>query len=311
LLCLSLLAPRAGAVILANKRPLNTTAPPGTLATAGWQYEGEWQGLLGTAISVNSFITAEHIGGGVGDYFTFGGRRYKVTAGYDDPNSDLQVWHIRGRLPTWAPLNRTLNETGKTAMIFGRGTLRGGEVRYNDQLKGWFWGASSGQTSWGMNQITASSSGKADAEAGGARIKGTRLYWTFDRDGMKQEGALSPGDSGGGVFIESDGKWVLAGVNFATQGDFAFPGSGVVEHAALLDFGGLNAGDSLIEDTAADIPARQFATRVGTQMDWITDVLQGRITATLSATPAAGVPEPVALAPSMILLTLASRRRRR
>jgi hypothetical protein len=160
-----------------------------------------------------------------------------------------------------------------------------------------------------MNQITASSSGKTDPEAGNQRIKGTRLYWTFDRDGMKQEGALSPGDSGGGVFIESDGRWVLAGVNFATQGDFAFPGSGIVEHAALLDFGGLNAGDSILEDLPQDIPARQFATRIGTQMDWITDVLQGRITPTLSATPASGVPEPVAAAPLMLML-LAARRRR-
>jgi hypothetical protein len=289
---LLLLCTRAGAVILSNKRALNTGAPTGAFANAGWQYQGEWQGFLGTAISVNTFITAEHVGGSVGDFFTFAGRRYKVTAGYDDPDSDLQIWHIRGRLPAWAPLNRTLDETGKTAMIFGRGTLRGGEVNLNGQLKGWFWGAPSGVTSWGMNQITASTAGKADAENGGARLKGTRLFWTFDRNGLRHEGALSPGDSGGGVFVQSGGKWVLAGVNYATQGDFAFPGSNVIEHAALLDFGGLNAGSSVLEDAAEDIPSRQFATRIGTRMDWITDVLSGQITPSASATPAAGVPEP-------------------
>jgi hypothetical protein len=299
-------------VILASKRALNTTAPTGAFANAGWQYEGEWQGLLGTAISKNAFVTAEHIGGSVGDFFTFAGRRYKVTAGYDDPNSDLQIWHIRGQFPTWAPLNRSLTETGKTAMIFGRGTLRGGEIRQNDQLKGWYWGDASGTTSWGMNQITASSSGKADAENGGARLKGTRLFWTFDRNGLRQEGALSPGDSGGGVFVDNDGVWSLAGVNLATQGDFAFPNSNTVEHGAIVDFGGLNAGNSVLEDTLEDIPSRQFATRIGTQLSWIDSVLKGQVAPTASATPATGVPEPTIAAPVMMILSMIwSRRPRR
>ena len=81
----------AHAVILYAKRLRNTTAPNGPLASSGWQWEGNWGAFLGTPISKNYFITAEHIGGTVGDAFVFNGRRYYTTATYDDPQSDLQI----------------------------------------------------------------------------------------------------------------------------------------------------------------------------------------------------------------------------
>lgn len=45
----------------------NTTAPTGSLTNSGWQYEGEWNGFLGTAIAPRYFITAKHVGGSIGD----------------------------------------------------------------------------------------------------------------------------------------------------------------------------------------------------------------------------------------------------
>src|SRR2546422_10688353 len=44
----------------------NTTAPGGSLTNSGWQYEGTWGGFLGTPIAPKYFITAEHVGGGIG-----------------------------------------------------------------------------------------------------------------------------------------------------------------------------------------------------------------------------------------------------
>jgi len=47
------------------------------------------------------------------------------------------------------------------------------------------------------------------------------LKLTFSRNGLTNEGALSGGDSGGGVFINDSGKWKLAGINYLVDGPFA------------------------------------------------------------------------------------------
>jgi hypothetical protein len=48
---------------------INTTAPSGELAGSGWQYEGLFDGFLGTVVASNYFVTANHISGSVGDVF--------------------------------------------------------------------------------------------------------------------------------------------------------------------------------------------------------------------------------------------------
>src|SRR5262249_50106396 len=77
----------------------NTTAPSGSLQDSGWQYEGSWGGYLGTAIAPNYFLAAKHIGGNVGDSFTFDGVSYTTTAVFDSPSSDLRLWRVNGTLP--------------------------------------------------------------------------------------------------------------------------------------------------------------------------------------------------------------------
>src|SRR5436190_17779127 len=52
----------------------NTSAPTGVLAGSGWQYEGQFGLFLGTVI-----VTAKHIGGSVGQTFTFNGTDYTTT----------------------------------------------------------------------------------------------------------------------------------------------------------------------------------------------------------------------------------------
>src|ERR1700731_563949 len=64
-----ILAPTpSGAVILygTGDPSANTSAPTGALAGSGWQYEGQFAGVLGTVIASNYFITAKHVGGSVG-----------------------------------------------------------------------------------------------------------------------------------------------------------------------------------------------------------------------------------------------------
>ena len=71
------------AVILygTNDPSINTTAPGGELAGSGWQYEGQLNAaFIGTVIASNYFVTANHIGGNVGELFFFNGNSYTTTA---------------------------------------------------------------------------------------------------------------------------------------------------------------------------------------------------------------------------------------
>src|SRR2546423_5796984 len=98
--------PPLGAVVLygTGDSTANTSAPTGTLAGSGWQYEGQFNGLCGTVIASNYFVTAKHIGGSVGDIFIFNGANFTTTAVFPDPSSDLQIWQVAGTFPIHAPL---------------------------------------------------------------------------------------------------------------------------------------------------------------------------------------------------------------
>src|SRR5262245_50429483 len=97
-------ASAANAVVLQSTSLRNTTEPSGALAGSGWQYEGSWRGFNGTPISKKYFITAEHIGGGVGDKIRINGRAFTTTAMWDDPTSDLRIFTVNKRFDAWAPL---------------------------------------------------------------------------------------------------------------------------------------------------------------------------------------------------------------
>src|SRR4051794_40967389 len=190
----------ARGVILYQTAMRNTWAPADSLLNSGWQYEGKWGAFLGTAISTRHFITAEHVGGSVGQTFNYHGKIYTTKAVYDDPKSDMRIWLVdRPFTDKYAPIYRGTAEVGKQSVVIGRGTQRGTEVRVNNQLKGWRWGTSDGATSWGTNVI----SGLVN---GGTGI-GTVLQVKFDATSGRNEGTLTGGDSGGGAFINDNGVW--------------------------------------------------------------------------------------------------------
>ena len=119
----------------------NTTAPAGALLDSGWQLQGVWGSSLGTPIAANYFVTAKHLGGNVGDTFTFGGTSFQTTALFDSPGSDLRVWRVNGTFANFAPLDRDASVIGQTGVVIGRGTQRGGDGTVSGQLRGWTWGA--------------------------------------------------------------------------------------------------------------------------------------------------------------------------
>lgn len=148
----------------------NTTPPAGALTNSGWQYEGQWGGFLGTPIAPQYFMAAQHIGGSVGQTFTFNGVGHTTTAYWNDPNSDLRIWKVNGVFTNYAPLYSTNNETGKPLVVIGRGTQRGDPVTVTEAqtqtnssgqrvtntvavLCGWQDGAADGVMRWGQNQV--------------------------------------------------------------------------------------------------------------------------------------------------------------
>ena len=215
----------------------NTSAPGGTLAGSGWQYEGQFGGFLGTAIASNFFVTAKHIGGSVGDTFTFNGVNYTTVAVFPDPSSDLQIWQVAGSFPSHASLFSEApgTEVNFALVVFGRGTQRGDPVLVgNDShLGGWLWGASDSVQRWGTNVI---SSIETDP------TYGKLLRAPFDSNAGTNEAHLSAGDSGGAVFVfnSATSRWELAGINLAVDGPFSASSSGAnAFNAAMFDTIGL------------------------------------------------------------------------
>ena len=265
--------PRALAVILfgTGDPGANTTAPTGDLANSGWQWVGKWGTSSGIVIAANYFITVKHVGGSILDPFVFQGREYRSVKFFDDPESDLRVVLVVGSLPFHAPLYSQGDELGKHVVVIGRGTQRGSEllvpVVTSFVRKGWLWGTQDGVQRWGENRVS-----------GVLRDVGVEmLTMRFDSSGGPNEAHLSTGDSGGGLFIHDGFLWKLAGVNFASDGQYNRVPFGPGFLAAVFDEGGLYKGESpnwlLTVDTAFDQPSRFFCIRVSARLDWIRSVI--------------------------------------
>jgi hypothetical protein len=207
------------------------------LQDSGWQYQGSWGGNLGTAIAPNLFVTAKHIGGSIGDTVVYNGTSYQTTAVFDSPNSDLRVWQVNGTFSSYAQLytGSDASAQGQSAVVFGRGTQRGGNVTVNGQVVGWTWGTTDQVQRWGQNTV-------AGATYGGASL-GNLLRFGFTGTGGPNEATLSGGDSGGAVFIQNGGVWKLAGINYSVDGQFSYTGvNGSGFNAAIADARGLYFG---------------------------------------------------------------------
>src|SRR5690349_17713905 len=110
----------------------NNSAPTGTLANSGWQWEASWRNsFLATPISTHAFIGAHHIDqseNAVGSAWNFNGVDYTITADINIPGTDLNVYTVDGTFPTYPLIWDTSldgTEQNKTAVMIGRGTDRG------------------------------------------------------------------------------------------------------------------------------------------------------------------------------------------
>lgn len=274
--------PAARAVIVTGTQGNNTSAPLDSALAVRWGQVGlfrpSWgaDGFLGTPISYNTFITAKHIAGSVGDTFTLAsGSTYTTIARFNDASSDLAIWQIAGSFPDDAivPLYTAGSISFNAPMyVFGVGSARGTEVSGSafgggTELKGWRWGdynSANPVKSWGTNNVAGLVNG------GGA---GLQLVYSFSSGVSDNEGTLGYGDSGGPVFIQQNGVWSLAGVNYGVESQFNTTNTGGGFNAAIFDSGGLyslvNSAWVYETPTLADQPAYAYSTSTTNRLPWI------------------------------------------
>ena len=255
----------------------NTTAPTGALGESGWQWVGGWGAFIGTPIGPHHFLSANHIGGRVGDPLTFAGATYPTVRSFPDPASDLCIWEISGRFPTWAPIYRATDEVGHGLVVFGRGVRKGNEVRTATDpavsgvpfhhLAGWLWGPEDGRVRWGENTVMATRRHPTYGE---------QLYASFVGAERQEVCHLGSGDSGGPVFINDGAGWKVAGVAGLVDSLFSFDGEGSGFNACLFDSRGLYYGEGghwrLVHGQEA-VPSGFYATRVSVRAEWVDSVL--------------------------------------
>jgi hypothetical protein len=251
---------------------VNTTAPGGTLANSGWQYEGDWGSFLGTPIAPNFFVSAGHIGQASG-YLIFENSSYSIVASYGLAGSDLLIWKTSGTFTDFAALYTKRDETTQHLVVFGRGTQRGPEVILDNTLRGWNWGSGDGVRRWGENDVAAI------VPYSGHDL----LYATFDEhvqpNDHPNESHLSTGDSGGAIFLNDGGVWKLAGINYAVDDLSTAPSADTRFNAAIFDARGFYTQDPsnpsiFIQISGPNpVPTGFYASRISSELAWIARVI--------------------------------------
>ncbi|MGZ8939422.1 MAG: hypothetical protein ACXW32_09455 [Limisphaerales bacterium] len=284
LLAFCVSAPRAVIFYGTGDPNFNSTAPTGVLTNSGWQLQGQWGSFLGTPIGPNHFLAATHVGGGIGDVFTFDGVQHTTTARTVDSGSDLTIWEVTPPFRNWAQLYTSSDEIRKRIVIFGRGTQRGAPVQVGGPLtpviRGWLWGNYDGVQRWGENTVEDVLDADGNPHSvliSGVIATGPLLRATFDANGGTNEAALSWGDSSGGVFIQDSSGWKLAAINYAVDGPYNTSPTGAGFLASIFDEGGLYKGGENKWALTPDLPSNQagafYMTRISARVPWIRSII--------------------------------------
>lgn len=185
-----------------------SSAPTGAYVGSGWQYQGIFGSVLGTAISSSHFITAVHTDpNSLISQFQYEGDSFQIISREVIPGTDLMVLGVDGAFSQWASLYTGSDLVGQELVTMGRGGARSSAITGPNGLQGWQTQNSDGVMRWGTNDID----GVLTAPG-----LGELFYATFDA--ASDEAGLSRFDSGGGVFVkDTDGEWKLAGINYGVD----------------------------------------------------------------------------------------------
>ena len=242
----------------------------------GWSLTGSWQQGGGVAIAPNYFLTAQHLGGGLG-IFTLDGTAYQSSAFFDLAGTDLRIVQIDGTFPFYAPLYRGAagSEVNQPVSLIGFGHYaQGAPYVTNGIQNGWTWAAPTGKN-FAMNTVSAIST----------QNNMPLLDYTFEPLSGQNEGIYTVGDSGGGAFVPPTGTGPsrLAGIAYAIENFFSFnpstntytplvapDGSGGV---AVYDSTGLFTQDDQGNYMPASGPQHGYASEVAANLTRIDSII--------------------------------------
>lgn len=297
-LFLALVAPMRGMIFYSTASTThNTSAPTGVYADSGWQWVGTWGGFQGVVVGPHHFLAADHVGGAPGNLFNLGGTDYTAVGYEKDSSTDMRIWKVEGRFPSWAPLYDQSDEVGRLVVAFGRGFTRGAEVRtvldYRhlwsgypppNTLVGWKYGGGYGQLRWGTNMVSS--------------VSGASFSCTFDAVApTEHECHLATGDSSGPVFILDTlaevPEWKLAGIAVGVDAVFSTTLSNPLPPktdgfmAALSDMRGVLYWPPTVNNWGYvggpdPMPSRFYCVRISERLTWILDKLNNTLPSTIS-----------------------------
>lgn len=209
----------AQGVIVTGDQGRNTARPADPAAGSAWDLQGDYGVYLGTPIAPDWFISAAHFGTPDNKLVTVDGVTHTVTNTVPVAGTDLVLKQVDVPFAAFAPIyNPSTDGTfnpGDAILIFGRGTQRGTAIAG----KGWNWGTEDNARSFGTNTLNNLAVVTEDDVLEGSPFAAntTFLQGDFDLNGDPNEGTLSVGDSGGGVFVFKNGAYRLVGINYGVQ----------------------------------------------------------------------------------------------
>jgi hypothetical protein len=202
-------------------------------------------------IGANSFLSAQHLAGSVGQifYLTTTVSNVTTTTPYTTiaedpiPNTDLVVWQVSGTFPSTsiAPLYSGTPQVGAGLSFVGYGLhTQGTAIVTGSVTNGWYW-AGSPAKNYSQNTIYSVANDGVD--------NSQSLDYLFQPITGQNEGIYASGDSGGGAFIDNAGQYQLAGIAYGVTEYYTRSGSpGNYAYTPLAD--GNNGGgfDAAIYD---------------------------------------------------------------
>jgi hypothetical protein len=202
---------------------------------------------------------------------------------------DLALWQIvpsESQASTFsisAPIYKGNSEQTSQIVDLGEGYAEGAAV-----TGGWSWGGGQGQLSWGTNTDTIATNTQLGSSGA---LGGDFLLTNFTDENPSSpsynanESTLTTFDSGGGVFIDVNGTYELAGTNTAV--DQVYDSSGNLLNYSLYDTYGYyeyNSSNQLVQITT-HTPVTSYITRISSKQNFI-----GLVDGSISTSNAAATP---------------------
>ncbi len=211
-------------------------------------------------VDPNFVITTRHQNGGTGTGITIAGKSYVAAEVFSHPVADLRV--VRVTRPDGLPANLRefvdvysgTSERNRTAVLGGYGKIRGQALYTPDMVPyGYRWTSNADAALlWGANVVDFYT---YRIPFTSYNSKGIRADYDYvGEDGyVPFEAAPAEWDSGGGWFINDDGRWKVIGLTAA------------VEHG----------GETWFRDPVTGAPEGDdlHAVRVGQYAEWIQQVI--------------------------------------